>query len=107
MNGSDRPRPGPGSSVNPGTLASRARTAASVSASSACPNTAADASPVSVVARHSGGIAQLSSRARSASGPASTGRQQARLLPSAASVRPGSTFPRAARSVASAATAAR
>ena len=105
--GAELPRTGPGSRVKPPALASRSRTAASVSRSSTCPNTAADCSPASLVARQSGGMAAVSSRARSASAPASTGRQQARLPPSAVSPRPGRTLPRAARSAASAATAAR
>ena len=66
-----------GSSAKPGAADSRARTAASVSKSSASVTTDADGSPSALVARHSGGSAIVSSLARSASAPASTGRQVA------------------------------
>ena len=66
-----------GSMAKPGGLLRLARAAASVSASRASVSTSADACPPAVVARHSGGIAAASSRARCASAPDSTGRQRA------------------------------
>ena len=82
-----------GSSSNPGTHASLARTAASVSKSSASVTMSADGSPSALVARHSGGSAIVSSRARSASAPASTGRHLAKYALEA-TARPSAAAPR-------------
>ena len=101
--GGPRALPGRAAAAAP---ASRTLAAASVSASSAPVRITADDCPPDSVARHMAGMPAASSRARSASAPDSTGRHRAACPPSSERSA-GSTRPRAARSAASRATAAR
>ncbi len=98
----------PRSNAKPATARSRARTAASVSSSSAAVTMAADCSPSTLLDRHSGGMAPVSSRAaervRTRQHRPPSCRRKCHHLPVS---RPGRTRPRTVRSAASAASAAR